>query len=68
MDEKNNENLFPTAMRDMGNPDEMSPIQDLTNSESTFPVVEVTKPVSFGEPNEIRETDPLSKFHENTIE
>lgn len=45
-----------------------SPIQDLVNSENPLPMVEITKPVSYGEPTEIRESDSLVKLNENVIE
>lgn len=48
------QNTFPLAMNNMGEPSEMSPIRDITYSESRSPILEVTEPLESKEPFEIR--------------
>jgi len=49
------EKEFPPAMRDIGIPSEMSPLQDANDP----PFVEIRQPLSYGEAVEI--SDPLSQ-------
>ncbi|WP_223593961.1 hypothetical protein [Neobacillus bataviensis] len=44
----------PSAMKDMGVPTEMSPINDLSGNESNEPIIEVNQPVKSQDPLEIR--------------
>jgi hypothetical protein len=47
---------FPSAMNNVGEPENMSPINELTNrSDSKPPVVEINKPLETEDPLEIRE-------------
>lgn len=50
---------LPFAMKDMGVPAEMSPIKDISNTESRDPFVEVNQPITSQDPLEIR--DPSSQ-------
>lgn len=50
------ERSFPSAMNRMGEPEEMSPVNELSNrSNLEPPVLEVSKPLETAEPLEIRE-------------
>lgn len=44
---------YPEAMRDMGTPAEMSPIEDITGEPDDAAFVEVTRPMNVGEPAEL---------------
>lgn len=45
---------FPLAMTHMGEPAEMSPINDITNTEIKSPIVEVNQPLEIKDLLEIR--------------
>ena len=52
---------IPSALNQLGEPSEMSPIQDLTNrSGYEPPVLEVTTPLAVEEPLEIREPSSVT--------
>jgi hypothetical protein len=48
------QNNFPTAMNDMGQPSEMTPLKDGTNVEAKSPMVEVNRPIESHGPLEVR--------------
>jgi hypothetical protein len=48
------ENDFQGAMNDMGTPKEMSPVKDITGTESDAPILEVNRPVETQDMLEIR--------------
>lgn len=47
-------NKFPLAMTNIGEPSEMSPIKKFTNAESGSPFIEITQPLESKELLEIR--------------
>lgn len=48
------QNRVPLAMNDVGVPSEMSPMNEITNSDSKLPIIEVNQPVESKDPLEIR--------------
>ncbi|WP_462413216.1 hypothetical protein [Neobacillus sp. Marseille-QA0830] len=49
------QNEFPTAMNDMGEPSEMSPINEATNNNETeTPIIEINQPLKTQNHLEIR--------------
>ncbi|UFJ39084.1 hypothetical protein LOK74_13470 [Brevibacillus humidisoli] len=63
------ENRFPPAMQDVGTPEEMSPTEGITESyNETPPIVEVNRPLSAGEPTEIREALALGDIREERLD
>jgi hypothetical protein len=58
------ENRFPPAMRNLGEPAEMSPLGD----EGDSPMVEIRQPLQYGEALEHREPKSVAEIREERLE
>ncbi|CAJ1004220.1 hypothetical protein [Brevibacillus aydinogluensis] len=57
------ENRFPPAMRNVGDPAEMSPLEN----ESAAPMVEIRPPLQYGEALEHRDAKSVAEMREERL-
>jgi hypothetical protein len=58
------ENRFPPAMRNVGDPAEMSPLEN----ENAAPMVEIRQPLQYGEALEHRDAKSIAEMREERLE